>query len=256
MFSFDKRILYIVLGIFVFINIANRLTNTDSLLILLITLPAVLIAITFHEFAHAFAADKLGDNTPRNQGRLTLNPLKHIDIIGFALLIVAGFGWGKPVEINPRNFKRNISMTKAEAIVAFAGPLMNFLLAIFSTIILTLLIKYDVLVNMPSRTVWLIFVFIVELILINIGLGLFNLIPLPPLDGSKILNHFLPSNARHWFESNQQILYIIFIAIWITGIAGMVITPCIENIVKWLFILIGNIFNTNIKIILQIFGIF
>ena len=131
MFSFDKRILYIVLGIFVFINIANRLTNTDSLLILLITLPAVLIAITFHEFAHAFAADKLGDNTPRNQGRLTLNPLKHIDIIGFALLIVAGFGWGKPVEINPRNFKRNISMTKAEAIVAFAGPLMNFLLAIF-----------------------------------------------------------------------------------------------------------------------------
>ena len=136
MFSFDKRILYIVLGIFVFINIAHRLTNTDSLLILLITLPAILIAITFHEFAHAFAADKLGDNTPRSQGRLTLNPLKHIDPIGFALLIVAGFGWGKPVEISPRNFKRNISMTKAEAIVAFAGPLMNFLLAIVSTIIL------------------------------------------------------------------------------------------------------------------------
>ena len=142
MFSFDKRILYIVLGIFVFINIANRLTNTDSLLILLITLPAVLIAITFHEFAHAFAADKLGDNTPRNQGRLTLNPLKHIDIIGFALLIVAGFGWGKPVEINPRNFKRNISMTKAEAIVSVAGPIMNFILAFIFLIFTNLIFIY------------------------------------------------------------------------------------------------------------------
>lgn len=256
MFGFDKRILYIVLGIFVFINIAHRLTNTDSLLILLITLPAILIAITFHEFAHAFAADKLGDNTPRSQGRLTLNPLKHIDPIGFALLIVAGFGWGKPVEISPRNFKRNISMTKAEAIVAFAGPLMNFLLAIVTTIILALLMKYDVLINLPSRTLWLILVFIVELILINVGLGLFNLIPLPPLDGSKILNHFLPTNARQWFERNQQILYIIFIAIWITGIADLIITPCIENTAKGLFVMIGNIFNTNIKIILQIFGIY
>ena len=94
MFNFDKRILYVVLGIFVLINIANRFTSTDGLLVLLITLPAILIAITFHEFAHAFAADKLGDNTPRNQGRLTLNPLKHIDPIGFALLIVAGFGLG------------------------------------------------------------------------------------------------------------------------------------------------------------------
>ena len=136
MFNFDKRILYIILGIYVLMHIANRLTNSNGLLILIVTLPAILIAITFHEFAHAFAADKLGDDTPRNQGRLTLNPLKHIDPIGFALLIVAGFGWGKPVQITPRNFKRNISMTKAEAIVAVAGPLMNFILAIVSTIIL------------------------------------------------------------------------------------------------------------------------
>ena len=159
------------------------------------------------------------------------------------------------MEISPRNFKRNISMTKAEAIVAFAGPLMNFLLAIVSTIVLALLMKYDVLINLPSRTLWLVLVFIVELILINVGLGLFNLIPLPPLDGSKILNYFLPINARQWFERNQQILYIIFIAIWITGIAELIITPCIENTVKGLFILIGNIFDINLKVILQIFGI-
>ncbi|MBR3720594.1 MAG: site-2 protease family protein, partial [Clostridia bacterium] len=180
MFNFDKRILYIILGIFVLMNIANRLTNQNSLLILLLTLPAILIAITFHEFAHAFAADKLGDNTPRVQGRLTLNPLKHIDPVGLALLIVAGFGWGKPVQINPRSFNRNISMTKAEAIVSVAGPLMNFALAIISTITMACLLKFDVLVNLPYRTMWLILVFIIELILINVGLGLFNLIPLPP----------------------------------------------------------------------------
>ena len=255
MFNFDKRILYVILGIFVLKNIVGRLTSTDSLLMLLITLPAILIAITFHEFAHAFAADKLGDNTPRSQGRLTLNPLKHIDPVGFALLIVAGFGWGKPVQVNPMNYKRNISMTKADAIVAFAGPLMNFILAILSTVVLAILLKYELLVNLPIKVMWIILVFIMEFVLINVGLGLFNLIPLPPLDGSKILNHFLPYKTRQWFEKNQYILYIIFVAIWITGIASLIISPCIQGVVKGLFTLIGNIFNINLKSILQIFGI-
>ena len=152
MFSFDKRILYIVLGIFVFMNIVNRFTSTNGLLILLLTLPAILIAITFHEFAHAFAADKLGDDTPRRQGRLTLNPLKHIDPVGFALMIVAGFGWGKPVQISPVKFKRNISMAKGEVIVSIAGPLMNFVLATISTIILACLLKFNLLVNLPYKT--------------------------------------------------------------------------------------------------------
>ena len=255
MFNFDKRILYVILGIFVLKNIVGRLTSTDSLLILLITLPAILISITFHEFAHAFAADKLGDNTPRSQGRLTLNPLKHIDPVGFALLIVAGFGWGKPVQVNPINYKRNISMTKADAIVAFAGPLMNFILAIISTIVLAILLKYELLLNLSTKVMWIILVFIMELVLINVGLGLFNLIPLPPLDGSKILNHFLPTKTRQWFEQNQYILYIIFVVIWITGIASLIISPCIQGVVKGLFLLIGNIFNINLKSILQIFGL-
>lgn len=255
MFNFDKRILYIILGIFVLVNIVNRLTNIDSILMLILTLPAILIAITFHEFAHAFAADKLGDSTPRNQGRLTLNPLKHIDPVGFALLIVAGFGWGKPVEISPRNFNRNISMTKAEAIVSFAGPLMNFILTIISTIILAILLKFNLLSAVQPRVYWLIIVFIIELILINIGLGLFNLIPLPPLDGSKILNHFLPYEKRNWFERNQYILYIIFLGIWVTGIAGMVITPCITGVIKGIFFIVGKIFGMNLNLILNVFGI-
>lgn len=255
MFNFDKRILYVILGIFVLTNIVERLTSQNSILILLLTLPAILIAITFHEFAHAFAADRLGDNTPRAQGRLNLNPLSHMDPVGFALLIVAGFGWGKPVQVNPRNFKRNISMSKAEAIVSFAGPLTNFILAIISTIILAVILKYNLLVDISARAYWLILVFIMELILINVGLGLFNLLPVPPLDGSKILNHFLPYNARNWFERNQHILYIIFLVIWITGLASLIISPCIEGAVKGIFYVIGKAFNIDLPVILQLFGI-
>ena len=164
MFNFDKRILYLILGIFVLSNIIDRLTSLNSVLTLLISLPAILIAITFHEFAHAFAADKLGDDTPRNQGRLTLNPFKHIDIFGFALLIIAGFGWGKSVHVNPRNFKRNISMTKAEAIVASAGPITNLILAIISTIILAVLLKFNLLNQLNSRVMSLVLIFIFEVI--------------------------------------------------------------------------------------------
>ena len=120
MFTFDKRFLYIIMAIIIIRGLMPYFTDVNMLIGLLISLPAVLIAITFHEFAHAYAADKLGDETPRQQGRLNLNPLSHIDPIGFILLIFAGFGWGKPVQINPRNFNRDMPMKKAEAIVAAA----------------------------------------------------------------------------------------------------------------------------------------
>ena len=123
---------------------------------LLLTLPAVLIAITFHEFAHGFAADRLGDDTPRMQGRLNLNPLSHIDPVGFVLLLFAGFGWGKPVQINPRNFDRKYSMEAGEAIVAFAGPLMNFALAIIFTLIYAAMYKfaYTFIIAGTGRIIW------------------------------------------------------------------------------------------------------
>lgn len=120
------------------------------------TLPAVLIAITFHEFAHGFAADRLGDDTPRMQNRLNLNPLSHIDPVGFVLLMFAGFGWGKPVQINPRNFDRKYSMEAGEAIVAFAGPLMNFVLAIIFTLIYVAMYKfaYTFIIVGTGRIIW------------------------------------------------------------------------------------------------------
>ena len=170
-------------------------------------------------------------------------------------MIVAGFGWGKPVQVNPRYFNRKISMTKAEAIVAFAGPLMNIILAIISTIIMACLIKFNALANLPIKTAWIILVFIMELILINVGLGLFNLIPLPPLDGHKILNHFLPYKAKEWMARNEQIMYIVFIAIWITGIAGTVISPVIKISARGLGLLFGSVFGVDLSSIFEIFGI-
>ena len=179
---------------------------------MLASIPGVLIAITFHEFAHGFVAYKLGDNTAKNEGRLSLNPLDHLDPIGSLMLLFAGFGWGKPVHVNPRNYTRKISMEKGEAIVSAAGPIMNFLLAIIFTLIYYAIYKFA-----GS-----------QFLSINIGLGVFNLIPLPPLDGSKIIMPFLPYKAKEWFTNNEQLFSLVFVVLWITGIAGTIISPAIN----------------------------
>ena len=134
-FNFDKRTMYIIIGIMLLFILIQYATNPGQLLGLLISAPGVLIAITFHEFAHGYAAYKLGDDTAKRQGRLSLNPFAHLDPVGTLMLLVAGFGWGKPVEVDPRNYTRKISMEKGEAIVSLAGPLMNFILAIIFTLI-------------------------------------------------------------------------------------------------------------------------
>ena len=141
-FSFDKRTMYIIIAVMLGIALLQFATNPSELIGLLLSAPGVLIAITFHEFAHGYAAYKLGDNTAKNQGRLSLNPLDHLDPIGTLMLLVAGFGWGKPVEVNPRNYTRKMSMEKGEAIVSLAGPLMNFILAIIFTLIYYAIYKF------------------------------------------------------------------------------------------------------------------
>ena len=129
----DKKTMLIVLGVFLVLQLIS--SGTSGILATLFTIPGVLIAITFHEFAHAYTAYKLGDDTPKMQGRLNLNPISHIDPFGFIFLILAGFGWGKPVEIDPRNFNGKYSISKAEAIVAAARPISNFILAFILLII-------------------------------------------------------------------------------------------------------------------------
>lgn len=240
-FYSDKRIIYVILAVFVIIGLMRY--GISDLLGLVLTLPGIIIAITFHEYAHAFAADKLGDGTPRNQGRLTLNPLSHIDPIGIVLLIFAKFGWGKPVQINPRNFRRDISMSKGEAIVSIAGPAMNFILAIIFSIIYCLVYKFAGAQFIMSTLGNCILLAIKYTIMLNIGLGVFNLLPLPPLDGSKIFKNFMSYNVRNWIEEHEMIFYYIFLAIWITGFASVIISPVIDWIYLGIFNLVALLFG-------------
>ena len=238
----DKRIIYgllIVLGIY---TIAMYLRSPMQLIGLLLTLPGVIIAITFHEFAHAFVSDKLGDDTPRRQGRFTLNPLAHIDPIGFFMLIVAHFGWGKPVEINPRNFNRKMSMSAQEALVAVAGPVMNIIIAFILTIILFAIATFSG--TFIFKTAGSFLVIAVQMaISVNIGLGVFNLIPVPPLDGSKILMHILPTNAKNWVIEHQNIFYIVFLILWITDLVSYIISPVINVVSSGIYGLVSLIFK-------------
>ena len=242
-FNFDKRTMYIIAGILLLFVVIQYVTNPGQLLGLLLSAPGVLIAITFHEFAHGYAAYKLGDDTAKNQGRLSLNPLAHLDPIGTLMLLVAGFGWGKPVEVNPRNYTRKISMEKGEAIVSLAGPLMNFVLAIIFTLIYCAIYKFASTSFLVSTIGGIIMLLISSTISINIGLGIFNLIPLPPLDGSKIIMPFLPYKAKEFFVNNEQIFYIVFVLLWITGLAGTIITPAINWVSKGILALGKMIFR-------------
>lgn len=240
-FNIDKRILYAIIGVFALVTLISYMRSPESMLSLICTIPGVLVAITFHEYAHALAAYKLGDDTAKSQGRLTLNPFKHADPIGLLMLLFLGFGWGRPVQVDSRNLNRKYSASKATAIISFAGPLANFILAVVFSVITALAIKFSWLggLNLTAQTI---IISILEMtICINVGLGVFNLIPLPPLDGSKILSHFLPYEARNWFESNEQIFYYVFLFLWITGFAGRIITPIINLIYEGLFKLIVTI---------------
>ena len=239
-FSLDKRVIYIVIAIMVVITLTNLITNPGALFSLLASIPGVLIAITFHEYAHGLAAYKLGDNTAKDEGRLSLNPLAHLDPIGTLMLVFAGFGWGKPVHVDPRNYTRKISMEKGEAIVSLAGPLMNIILAFIFTLIYCAIYKFAGAGFLHSTMGSVLMLMIFYTISINVGLGVFNLIPLPPLDGSKIIMPFLPYKAKEWFVNNEQIFYLIFVVLWITGLAGIIISPAISWITNG-FLSIGKI---------------
>ena len=239
-FSLDKRVIYIVIAIMVVITLTNLITNPGALFSLLASIPGVLLAITFHEYAHGLVAYKLGDNTAKDEGRLSLNPLAHLDPIGTLMLVFAGFGWGKPVHVDSRNYTRKISMEKGEAIVSAAGPLMNIILAFIFTLIYCAIYKFAGAGFLHSTMGSVLMLMIFYTISINVGLGVFNLIPLPPLDGSKIIMPFLPYKAKEWFVNNEQIFYLVFVVLWITGLAGIIISPAISWITNG-FLSIGKI---------------
>lgn len=190
---------------------------------MLIALPAILIALTFHEYAHGQVADWLGDSTPNYQGRLTLNPLPHIDWIGFFALMFFHFGWAKPVQVNPNNFK-NVSVKTGMMLVSIAGPLMNILLAFVAMITLRLL-SFNPELGTYSGNLSALIQMLIPLVQINIILAVFNLIPVPPLDGSKILAGLLPDKGTRFIYSLEQYGPILLLLLIFTNLAGKIIWP-------------------------------
>lgn len=190
---------------------------------MLIALPAILIALTFHEYAHGQVADWLGDDTPYYQGRLTLNPLPHIDWIGFFALMLFHFGWAKPVLVNPLNFK-NVSIKTGMMLVSIAGPLMNILLACVGMIALRLL-GFNPALGTYSGSLPELIQMLMPLVQINIILAVFNLIPVPPLDGSKILAGLLPDKGTQFIYSLEQYGPILLLLLIFTNLAGKIIWP-------------------------------
>lgn len=159
--------------------------NIESIIISVVT---TLIALSMHELAHGWISYKLGDPTPKLQGRLTLNPLAHLDPVGTVLMILTGFGWAKPVQINPSYYKDPV---KGMALVAFAGPFMNFLLALVSYVIGTIAIIFMTKGNVNQTVIGITANFIYVFIIRNLCFMVFNLIPIPPLDGFKVLGIFI-----------------------------------------------------------------
>jgi len=175
-------------------------------------IPGILLGLTVHEFFHAFASYKLGDTTARDQGRLTLNPIKHIDIIGFLFIIFAGFGWAKPVQFNPENLK---NVRRDKAIIAAAGPLSNLAFGIILCLAVRLLLSIiagDILYSSPVLQHLYVILYVAASI--NFGLFIFNLLPIPPLDGSHIV--FSGLNLSYELEEKIRkiglpVLFIILI---------------------------------------------
>ncbi len=194
----------------------------DNLLYFLVTLPVLLLALSVHEYAHAKVAVRLGDGTPRWEGRLTLNPMAHLDPVGLlALVLTRRFGWAKPVRVNPMNFEnRDAGMV----MVSLAGPGANLVLAILLSAVIKFV--YGVYGFRSSLASWVL-VALDQGIWINLGLAVFNLVPIPPLDGSKILAAALRGNAARLYYQLEQYSYIILLLFIATPLSRWVLTPIV-----------------------------
>lgn len=190
----------------------NILSNlSGQLQSLLFTAPVVLLAIICHECAHGFVSYKLGDPTAKNAGRLTLNPLKHLDLMGTLCMLFFHVGWANPVPINPLYYK---DRKKGIIYVSLAGPVTNFILAFLSLLTEGILMKFG---SDSSVVIWILCQLCYYSAVVNIGLGLFNLIPIPPLDGSKVVSE-LSDRARQFYWKYDRYWRIVLILCVVTGI--------------------------------------
>lgn len=200
---------------------------TASLMQLILRIPGFLLAVSVHEYAHARMAYHLGDDTAEVSGRMTLEPWAHIDWVGALMLLLFGFGWARPVPVNAYRF-RNPRRDMAK--VAFAGPLANFVAAFVLEVIAILLFTRfhfrGSLIYLPR---------IIEFAaLVNAGLAIFNLIPVPPLDGSRILEVYLPSSAYHMWAQIERYGFIILVALLVSGVVSMIMGPLLSGYMSFI----------------------
>lgn len=201
--------------------------NADIILTKILMLPGIIIGLSFHEFAHAWVSDKLGDPTPRRQGRVTINPLAHIDWMGFLALLLVGFGWGKPVQIDPGYYKHR---RRDEFLVGFAGVTMNLLLAVIFSIPARAMVR--AFSGAPaSDLVYNIYLMLFYIVSINVVLMIFNLIPCPPLDGWGILTQIFRLDRYSWWYKVYQYGTWILLALIVFNVTDLIITPLVTLIV-------------------------
>ena len=191
-------------------SILRGASGIEIAILFLARLFVVFCTLPVHEYAHAFVADKLGDKTARLSGRLTLNPMAHIDILGAIMILFVGFGYAKPVPVNPRNFK---NPKKGMALTALAGPFSNILMAVVFMFLSNVLSLFG-----NSLFVQAFYVFFSFAASINIGLAVFNLIPIPPLDGSRVLELLIPDKYYYKFAQYERYIVIVIFGLIIFGV--------------------------------------
>jgi len=198
----------------------------DRIIPMLLTLPGILLAISIHEYGHALAAYKMGDNTAKMKGRLTLNPIKHLDPLGFLCLLIFRFGWAKPVPVNPRNFR---NPRRDDIIVSLAGVGMNLITSIIFIFIMKFFMQSGF-INNIGYIGQVLYTMLYYGAYINIGLMVFNLLPIPPLDGHHVVQDIIGYKAVKFYHEYAQYIRVGLIILLITGFLGRFIIPAVSGI--------------------------
>ena len=215
--------------------------SPDRLFVYFARLIVLFTSMPVHEFAHGWVADKLGDQTARYQGRLDLNPLAHLDPLGTILILFTGFGWARPVPVNPAKFNRKITMRAGMALTSLAGPAANVLMATVLLLVYKIIVLVLMLMNVPmGNAIQIITTILSMMVTINVSLAVFNLLPIPPLDGYHILAYFLPARWEYMISQYSRYIFLgLFAVMMFTNILSVPLTLLSGLIYRFLDFITG-----------------